>query len=90
MLMTELNPFINNLAVGVGIYSLYKLDNNDFVAGLQRSVKAGVIRIVELGKNQWNSLNMIFEEHKNPVPQNFSFPIEVKQYLLPHIFGYCY
>ena len=52
MLMTELNPFINNLAVGVGIYSLYKLDNNDFVAGLQRSVKAGVIRIVELGKNQ--------------------------------------
>lgn len=50
--MTELNPFINNLAVGVGIYSLYKLDNNDFVAGLQRSVKAGVIRIVELGKNQ--------------------------------------
>ena len=52
MLMTELNPFINNLAVGVGIYSLYKLDNNDFVAGLQRSVKAGVIRTVELGKNQ--------------------------------------
>ena len=50
--MTELNPFINNLAVGVGIYSLYKLDNNDFVAGLQRSVKAGVIRTVELGKNQ--------------------------------------
>ena len=38
--MTELNPFINNLAVGVGIYSLYKLSNSDLVAGLQRSVKA--------------------------------------------------
>ncbi|WP_217332394.1 hypothetical protein [Gilliamella apis] len=50
--MTELNPFINKLLVGVGIYSLYKLNNRDFVAGLQRSVKAGVIRTVELGKNQ--------------------------------------
>ncbi|WP_279084713.1 hypothetical protein [Gilliamella apis] len=50
--MTELNPFINNLAVGVGIYSLYKLDNNDFVAGLQRSVKADVILMVEADKNQ--------------------------------------
>lgn len=50
--MTELNPFINNLAVGVGIYILYKLSNSDLVAGLQRSVKAGVIRIVELHKNQ--------------------------------------
>ena len=50
--MTELNPFINNLPVGVGIYSLYKLDNNDFVAGLQRSVKADVILMVEADKNQ--------------------------------------
>ena len=50
--MTELNPFINKLLVGVGIYSLYKLNNRDFVTGLQRSVKAGVIRTVELGKNQ--------------------------------------
>lgn len=52
MLMTELNPFINNLAVGVGIHSLYELNNSDFAAGLQRSVKAGVIRIVELHKNR--------------------------------------
>ena len=50
--MTELNPFINKLLVGVGIHSLYKLNNRDFAAGLQRSVKAGVIRTVELGKNQ--------------------------------------
>ena len=50
--MTELNPFINKLLVGVGIHSLYKLNNSDFAAGLQRSVKAGVIRTVELGKNQ--------------------------------------
>ena len=52
MLITELNPFINNLPVDVEIYNLYELNNSDFVAGLQRSVKAGVIRIVELGKNQ--------------------------------------
>ncbi|WP_165756201.1 hypothetical protein [Gilliamella apis] len=52
MLMTELNSFINNLPVGVEIYNLYELNNNDFVAGLQCSVKAGVIRTVALDKNQ--------------------------------------
>ena len=43
---------INNSPAGVGIHSLYELNNSDFAAGLQRSVKAGVIRTVELGKNQ--------------------------------------
>lgn len=42
---------INNSPAGVGIHSLYELNNSDFAAGLQRSVKAGVIRTIELGKS---------------------------------------
>lgn len=43
---------INNSPAGVGIHSLYELNNSDFAAGLQRSVRAGVIRTVQLGKKQ--------------------------------------
>lgn len=50
--MTELNSFINNLPVDVEIYNLYELNNSDFVAGLQCSVKADVILMVEADKNQ--------------------------------------
>ncbi|OCG03973.1 pyrroline-5-carboxylate reductase [Gilliamella sp. wkB112] len=41
---------INNSPAGVGINGLYELNNSDFTAGLQRSVKASVKRTVKLGK----------------------------------------
>lgn len=50
---TQLHPRqlldINNSAGGVGIHGLYELNNSDFAAGLQRSVKAAVQRTRELG-----------------------------------------
>ncbi len=41
---------INNSPGGVGIHALYELNNSDFAAGLQRSVKAAVKRTTELGQ----------------------------------------
>lgn len=43
---------INNSAGGVGIHALYELNNSDFAAGLQRSVKAAVKRTTELGEGR--------------------------------------
>lgn len=43
---------INNSAGGVGIHALYELNDSDFAAGLQRSVKAAVKRTTELGKGK--------------------------------------
>lgn len=41
---------INNSPAGVGMHGLYELNNSDFAAGLQRSVKAAVKRTTELGQ----------------------------------------
>lgn len=43
---------INNSPGGVGIHALYELNNSDFAAGLQRSVKAAVKRTTELGNGK--------------------------------------
>lgn len=43
---------INNSPGGVGIHALYELNNSDFAAGLQRSVKAAVKRTTELGSGK--------------------------------------
>ncbi|MWN32291.1 MULTISPECIES: pyrroline-5-carboxylate reductase family protein [unclassified Gilliamella] len=43
---------INNSPAGVGINSLYELNNSDFTAALQRSIQTAIKRTKELGENE--------------------------------------